>query len=375
MTELDRALLRKLAKWAPAGVPITSVYLTVDGGRYPRKSDYEVRLGDLLRHGRAQAASLDRDQMRSVEADLSAMSVFVREGFERGDTRGLAMFSASAAGLREEVRVRRPVRDRAVVGPQAELLPLEYLLETYRSVCVALVDYEKARLFVAEFGRIDEVLDLSDEVPGRHGQGGWAQMRMQRHVDDHRQQHLRHVAGALLRLLDVRAFDHLVLAGSHDVLAGLEPLLHDYLRRRMRARIALPIVASADQVLARALEIGDEVERQEEREHIEALLRAAESGTRGVAGLADTLTALAEGRVGELLVPIELSAPGAACPACGRLAEHGSTCAACGARLEPVPDVVEAAVAQAFQQGCRVETVVERDALASVGGIGALLRF
>jgi peptide subunit release factor 1 (eRF1) len=40
-----------------------------------------------------------------------------------------------------------------------------------------------------------------------------------------------------------------------------------------------------------------------------------------------------------------------------------------------VPDVVEAVVAQAFRQGCRVETVVERDALASVGGIGALLRF
>jgi peptide chain release factor subunit 1 len=375
MTDLDHGLVRKLAEWAPTGAPITSVYLTVDGRRYPRKSDYELRLGELLRRARTEATSLDRDEVRSVEADLTAMSAFVREEFERGDTRGLALFSANAAGLWEEIRVRRPVRDRAVVGSQADLLPLQHLLETCRSMCVALVDYEKARLLIVEVGRIDEVSDISDEVPGRHDQGGWAQMRMQRHVDDHRQQHLKHVAGSLLRLRDVRAFDHLVLSGSHDVLANLEPLLHDYLRRRVCARIALPIVAPVSEVLTRALEIGDEVERREERERIEALVLAAESGDRGSAGLGATLAALTDGRVGELLVSIDLSVPGAVCPACGRLADHGSTCAACRTRLEPVPDVVEAAVVQAFRQGCRVETVVGRDALARVGGIGALLRF
>jgi peptide chain release factor subunit 1 len=303
------------------------------------------------------------------------MSAFVREEFERGDTRGLAMFSAHDAGLWEEVRAPRPVRDRAVVGPQAELLPLENLLETYRSLCVALVDYEKARLFVVELGRIEEASDVTDEVPGRHDQGGRAQLRRQRHIDDHRQQHLRHVADVLLRLLDDRGFDHLLLAGSQDVLSHLEPMLHDYLRRRVQARVTLPIIASADEVLARALEVGDELERRQERERIDALVGASETGVRGVAGLAGTLAALAEGRVGEVLVSIDLAAPGAVCPACGRLTEHGSECAACGTRLEPLPDVVEAAVAQAFRQGCRVETVVERDALGALGGIGALLRF
>jgi peptide chain release factor subunit 1 len=373
--ELDHVALRKLAEWDPGGVPITSVYLTVDGRRYLRKSDYEVRLDELLRRARERMGSLDRSALRSVESDLARMSAFVRERFERDGTRGLAMFSASAAGLWEELRVGRPVPDRAVVAPQAELLPLEYLLETYPSVCVALVDYEKARLFLVELGRVDEVSDVSDEVPGRHDRGGWAQMRMQRHVDDHRQRHLRHVAEALLRLLDARPFDHLVLGGSRDVLAGLEPLLHDYLRRRLRARIALPIVASADEVLARALEIGDEVERREQRARVDELIRSAGRTDRASVGLPATLSALGEGRVRELLVSIDLSARGAACPACGRLAVHGSSCGLCRTRLQEVPDVVEAAVVQALRQGCRVETIVERDALAPVGGIGALLRF
>ena len=45
------------------------------------------------------------------------------------------------------------------------------------------------------------------------------------------------------------------------------------------------------------------------------------------------------------------------------------------ARADEVPDVVEAAVAHALRQGCRVETFSEDGALAGLGGIGALLRF
>jgi peptide chain release factor subunit 1 len=373
--DLDHTLLRKLAEWAPVGVPITSVYLTVDGRRYPRKSDVAVRLDELLRRVRGRTASMDRAAARSVEADLDAMSTFVREEFDRGGTRGLALFSAHDAGLREEVMTSRPVPDRAVVGPQAELLPLKSLLETCPSMGVALVDYERARLFVVELGRIEEVSEISDQVPGRHEQGGWAQMRMQRHVDDHRQQHLKHVAEAMLRLQGEHGFDHVVLAGSQDVVTRLEPLLHDYVGRRVRARIVLPIVASSDEVLARALGIGTELERRQELARIDALVHAAGAGNRGVTGLRGTLAALAEGRVGELVVSIDLTAPGAVCAACGRLSEHEGRCAACGGTLEPVPDVVESAVAQAFRQGCRVETVVESAALETVGGIGALLRF
>jgi peptide chain release factor subunit 1 len=374
MMELDRTLLRKLAEWDPAGAPITSVYLTVDGRRYPKKVDYEVRLDELLRRARAQAEPLGREALRSVESDVGAMASHVREEFERGDTRGLALFSSHHAGLWEDVRVRRPVRDRAVVAPAADVLPLEQLLETYHPICTALVDYARARLFLSEVGRIEEVFDVWDEVPGRHDQGGRAQMRMQRHVDDHRQRHLKNVSDALFRLWKRRPFDRLVLAGPAEAVTDLEHGLHDYLKRRVRARIALPIVAPAEEVLRRSLEVEEEIERQTRRSKIEQLTNVAATGRGGVTGLPGTLSALAEGRVAELLVSIDLSVPGTRCPACGRLGEHGTSCARCGARLERVPDVVEAAVSQALRQGCRVETIIG-DELSEVGGIGGLLRF
>jgi len=374
MMELDHTLLRKLAEWDPAGMPVTSIHLTVDGRRYPRKPDYAVRLDELLRRARSQAEPLGRAALRSVEGDLAAISDYVRDDFERGDTRGLALFSSHDAALWEDVRVPRPLLDRAVVAPQAELLPLEQLLETYHRICVVLVDFEKARLFVSQLGRIEEVFDVWDEVPGRHDQGGWAQKRMQRHVDDHREKHVKRVAEALFRLWKEQAFDHLILAGPAEAHAELERDLHDYLVQRIRARITLPVLASAEEVLRRTLEIEEELERGREHERVEQLTNVSATGRRGVTGLSGTLSALAEGRVAELLVSIDLSVPGARCSACGRLVEHGSTCTACGSALERVPDVVEAAVTQAFRQGCRVETVVA-NGLAALGGIGGILRF
>ena len=56
MAELDRAFVRKLAEWAPGNTPVTSLYLSVDGRLYPRRVDYEIRLDDLLRRARDQAA-------------------------------------------------------------------------------------------------------------------------------------------------------------------------------------------------------------------------------------------------------------------------------------------------------------------------------
>jgi len=374
VTELDHTLLRKLAGWSPDGVPVTSLYLTVDGRRYPRRTDYEVRLDELLRSARAQALALPEPAARSVEGDIAEISAFVRERFERGDTRGLALFSASAAGLWEEITLPRPVRDRVVVGPRADVRMLEALLEIYEPICLALVDYEKARLFLSQLGRVEEVRDLADEVPGRHDQGGWSQMRMQRHVDDHRTQHLKHVADTLFALWRDRGFAHLVLAGPGEAHRELEGLLHEYLRQRVRAHLSLPMTASLEEIRTRTLEIEEGLEREQEAQVVGHLEEAIASG-RGVAGLEETLGALSEGRVGTLVVGLDLAQPGGVCDGCGRLGVKASACPTCGGPMREVPDVVEVAVAAAYERGCEVETVTADERLERLGGIGALLRF
>jgi peptide chain release factor subunit 1 len=374
MTELDQTLVRRLAEWSPGDVPVTSLYLSVDGRRLPRKVDYELRLDEALRRGRELGANLDKRASASVEGDCAAIVSFVRERFERGSTRGLALFASSSNGLWEDVEIPRPVRNQVDVGPSANVLQLEAVLETYPTTCTTLVDHQHARLFLAHLGRIEEISEVSDDVPNRHDQGGLAQMRLQRHVDDHRQKHFKHVAEELFRLRERRHFDHLVLAGASDVVAELERELHDYVGKRIRARIVLPMTASAQEVLDRSLVLDEELEAHREREEAERLLEAV-AARRGVGGLDGVLEAVWEARAGELLVDDELRHPGSICGTCGRLASTNGACSACRGRTEAVPDVVETGVAVALRQGCRIETITQDGLLAEVGGIGAFLRF
>jgi len=237
------------------------------------------------------------------------------------------------------------------------------------------VDSEKARIFLAELGRIEEQTGLVDDVPGRHDQGGWSQARYQRHVDDHRQRHFKDTADVLFRFFKRREFDHLILAGQEEMVAEFEKELHDYLRKRILARINLPMTSSTDEILARSLELEEELDRTRVREAIEQIVGESAAGRQAVAGPGRTLAALAENRVAAMVVSTDLHEPGRECPSCGRLAERGRRCATCGAGTREVPDVIEAAVVQALRQGARVETITQDGPFMERGGIGALLRF
>lgn len=380
MAPPDRDLLRKLADWPVDGHPVTSLYLDVDGRRYPRRADVE-RHGELvLRKATSEAERRGRDEQRSVSRDVERMRAFLADEFDRKGTRGLMLFSCDPAGLWQDVPVTQPVRDRASVGPHPYLLPLEAVVERAETFCVVLVDREKARILMGSLGEVAEVTSVLDDVPGQHDQGGWAQARLQRHIEDHVQRHLKHVAAALLDLLGRRPFDRLVLSGPDEVVAELERNLHDYVLRRVSGRASLPVTAAAGAVLDLMLALEERVERAREQATVERLeAEAASRAGRAVAGMDRTLEALAQGRIETLVVSAALEARGVRCASCGALASDGARCPVCGSGTEPAPDLVEEAVESALRMGCRVETVPQTtpgaDTLEGLGGMGALLRF
>jgi peptide chain release factor subunit 1 len=373
MTTLDRGVLRRLAEWSTDGFPVTSVYLDVDGRRYPRRVEYVARLDELLR--KAENGDWGKEHRRSISADAERVRGFVN-GFERGATRGLALFSCAAAGLSEEVTLPQSLRDRAVVAPRPHLLPLEALVESFETFCTALIDREKARIFMTVGGQITEVSEVLDEVHRWHDQGGWAQARLQRHIKEQVQRHLKHVSEVLLRQQRQQGFDHLILAGAEEVVAELERELHDYVGRAVVARITLPMAASSNEVLKRTLAIEEELQTQRERQAVERVTSEVASSTgRAVAGFDDTLSALEAGRAETLVIAFGVEASGLRCKACGHLAAVGDRCTVCGGELEHVSDLVEEAVESALRQRCSVETVQDASALTALGGIAALLRF
>src|SRR5207248_8590060 len=142
-------------------------YMDVAGRRYPRKQDIQRRAEQLCHDLEGEADGLGRAAKRSVGEDVERIRAFVRD-LDRGPTRGLAIFACSEAGLWQDLRLARPVRDRASLAEHPYVLPLEALLETYEAFCTVVVDKERARLFVARTGSITEESEVFDDVPGRH---------------------------------------------------------------------------------------------------------------------------------------------------------------------------------------------------------------
>jgi peptide chain release factor subunit 1 len=376
MPAADHELLRKLAAWKTGGLPVSTLYLDVDGRRYVRRQEYMVRMEDLLKQAPGPDRN-DRQAHASFLQDCQRIRGFIADEFERsGKVRSLALFSCSGAGLWEDAAMPQPVRDRFVIGPRPHLLPLEAVLEQAETFCTVIIDREKARLVVSRLGEAEEISSVLDDVPGQHDQGGWSQPRYQRHIEDHVQRHLKHVADTLLRLQQDRGFDHLLLAGPEEMVAALERELHDYVRRTILDRISLPMTVSVDDVLARTMDMERELEQRREQEAVDRLAAEVARGPgRAVHGMGETLAALESGRVDTLVVDAGLRAEGVRCTSCGHLDLKGERCAACGSPVHRAPDLVEEAVETALRGRCRVETIANGASLEALGGIGALLRF
>src|SRR3972149_6610807 len=90
----------ELAGIQPRKYPVTTLFLTLDGGRDKRKA--EIQLKDLIKRQRAEleARRLSRDELASVEQDFAALGRFLPH-FDRKGPRAGAGFTSSGAGPRQ----------------------------------------------------------------------------------------------------------------------------------------------------------------------------------------------------------------------------------------------------------------------------------
>lgn len=371
---LNEDRIRSLA--ARRGRPtVTSCYLDVDGRLHPRAVDYETQLDHLMRVARAQAADGGPEVVRSVDADTERISAWVKAGFDRSHTRGLALFACSAEGWFEVVEVPRPVRNEVTLDASPHVRQLESATQEYDRFMVVLVDRQRARLFRFEMGELTEHTEVLDAMPRAVERGTRTAEGVARHTGELAHKHLKHAAEVAFAEFREHPVEHLIVGGPGEVVAEFEGLLHSYLRDRVAARLSVGVTASVDEVRAAALTVDGEVARRAEAELVGQLRNALGIGDGATAGLAATLSALVERRVGVLLVSDGYQAPGWRCGKCGHLATMGRACPLCSTDMDLVDDVVEAAVEEALANKCRVQMVRENADLDVLGRIGALLRF
>ncbi|MBI2168209.1 MAG: hypothetical protein HYU28_01720 [Actinobacteria bacterium] len=365
--------LRELASLRSESV-VVSLYLDVDGRRFPKLADVEPYLDELARTAREKAAARGPAAEHCVAAALERISGRVREGFDRSRTRGLVFFAGD--DVFEVVELPRPVRSRVMLNQAPALRQLEAIVDEYEPFVVVLVDRQRARLFRFELGELTDRSEVVDEVPRRvdvTDEEGLMASHVQAHVDELVRRHLKHVADVIQHEADRWASARILLGGPTESVAELEAMLHPSVRPRVAGRLSVAVAASEAEIRDAALVAEAEVEHRSKAEMVARLRELAGNG-RAVVGVDPTLRAVYDRRVDVLVVSNGLELPGWRCQGCGFLSTRGSTCPVCEGSMEAVDDVIGEAVDAALLVGSRVLACEDAD-LDVLGGIGALLRF
>lgn len=349
-----------------------------------------VRLDPQTAYAAGQASSKFKSAYSRAlrEADAWAREVLERErgrivGYLEGwkaEGGAIAIFSSTPDEIWEVVPLAVQVPSWVSAARAPDVTFLARIVDEYPRLAVVLLDGGDVRIYLTERGSAQRESRIKNWLPNRHDQGGWSQARYQRHVEFHRESHLREVADKLQEIKHSEGFDRLVLVGVETATKELQTLLPAAVQRLVIGHLPADFKqASDEQLLPRALEIAADHERRTEVALVQEIVDNARAGGRGATGLGATTAAVIAGNVEVLAVADGVTAEGSACPDCDYLsAERPDVCPVCGSPgVEPDPNIVATLIERALLAKGRVEIVFDEAAemLTSVGGIGALLRY
>lgn len=359
--------------------PIVSLYLNVDGSKYPTRADYETEFSILASNIRKTARDelgFGKDQEVWLDNELSAIGEFLALEFKRNGTRGLAIFSCKPESLWQVNKLSVPLENKLYVDWKPQVAPLVETLSGYSNTCVLVTNKETARIFRVFAGEITEQTEILDTVLKRHEQGGWEQAKLQRRHELQVRNHLKKASDATLEFFKQQGFDKVAVGVAEELWPELEKVLHPYLKERLLGRFAVDINATTNEILAKVTEQEESERLAEESELLASLGPELQAGRIYVGGLDDVLAMLNQRRVDLLLVESGYSEPGRKCRACNTLEYSEQACPACGRMVDSIADVVDEAKELAIRQDARVLTVpAGHPAMSQAKRIAARLRY
>lgn len=347
--------------------PVVTVYLNTD----PREGNadaHRLRMRSLLKGVRSAADAEAIRQFFEVQHDWSG--------------RGVAVFSCQAEGFFRAYPVGVPVRDMVWEGGRPYVRPLTALMDAYGHYGVVLVNKEQARFLLFHLGWLEEQDGFQGEEVrrtkrgsvGRYPGGRGSAPEGASEEDEVVERNMKQAVAAAEAFFSRHQVRRILIGGSEENVALFRERLGKAWQSLIAGTFPMDIRASHAEVLAKALEIGQEAERRREERLVGEIRTLAAKGGAAVVGLDETLGAVHEKRVRVLVYEEGYRAPGYVCTGCGfPTVQSLASCPFCGSAFEQVPDAVELAVRRTLEEGGDVE-VIPRD-LSEIGHVGALLRY
>lgn len=377
---VTRERLRELAAFRVEQGCAISLYLGFDPSAAATVPAAAVKINSLLDEAQKSAfasrGELNHEQKQGLQADFERIRVFLTEELDRSGVHGVTVFVAGLDNFWSVNLLFETVPDEVRVGPDFYIAPLVPLIGRGNGAIVAVIDRERGLLFVLRNGRLEPLADLTEEQPSRHDQGGWSQMRYQRHIDELARDHLRAVADDLDKQLRRGIARHVVVVGPDEARSNFEGLLSQEAKNAVIGLTAGEGYASPNELLELALPFIEQARLAEEVRILERWQEEVGRNGRAAAGWAETLESASDGRVELLLFQSGIKREAYQCPKCGRAQAANGACPLDGTHLERRDDGVDLAVHRTLAHGGDVHSLGrERPELEPVEGIAALLRF
>jgi peptide chain release factor subunit 1 len=366
-------LLEKLLAYEPEGSgPFVSVYLDARVDQHGKRNLLPIVRKQL----NERAKTYDKSEQENFEKD-SARIINYLEGGVPTTAQGLAIFACSAADYFEVGEFEAPFeRNRMYVSDRPHVYPLARIIDQYRRFAVLLADTNRARIFVFATGRTVEEQTVENVKTKRTSVGGWSQARYQRHEENYHLRHVKEVVDMLERIVREEDIEHVILAGDETVVI---PLIREQLPQALSDKVIDALSFAIDtpehELFDESLNVFRRHDSLTDMEKVERLLNEYRADDLGVAGVPDTLAALSNGQVEEMLIVATADNLAFDEEEVKKVLELYNV----DAELPPELDhrtVADELVRRANLLSAARVTFIEDDTrLQQIGGVGALLRY
>lgn len=375
----SRKQIQNLAQFQSPHYLTTSFYLNTDKSRLTKKQIF-VSFKNQLQGARLKLETLGLSRVKrdSLARDLDRIDRFGTQVLPTWTAPGVALFSCAGENFWEEFSLPRAPRNHIFFDRTPYVRPLSSIMDEYHSICAFLLDRQSARWYGIFMGDIALVDSLSSEVPSRVKEGGWQgyeSKRIERHIDAHLHEHFKKAVQKTFELFKKNRFDWLFLGSNEEYRAVVEPLLHPYLRERLKGRFKTNTSDTEDKILRQAMAIEEKLKKEEENALVKALIEELEKGGRAVSGIREVLRKVNSGEVQTLVVTRNFSAGGRTCPKCHFLYLDETQCPVCNIKTEKVQDIIHESIHSAMDKKCRVRYVTPPTRLDRFGKVAAFLRY
>lgn len=374
-----RERIDELSNFKANGDQVTSFYLTTDKSRMTRK-EILANVKSLVIEGEAKVAAmnLSKDKKDALLGDLAGISSGIQNTLSSITYPGLAIFSASRLGFREDVPLPHGPRNRLVFDSSFFIRPLAAIVDKYPRICVLLLGRREAVWYGVYMGGIKLLDKLETDIPARAREGGYSGYegdKIERHIDAHVQDHFKTVAKKTFEIFQKGPYDWLMIGCDDGLLPGLVGYSHTYLKDKFKVRLKLRPSDPPDKVLKAVMEAETNIKAEEEKAAIQKFVSELESGGRAVSGLQDTLASINRFEIQSLIVSHNFSKPGFVCPEQGFLYLDQEQCPVCRLKTQPVTDIIDEAVEMVLKRKGAVKQIDSPSKLDHYGHIGAFLKY